>query len=98
MNTEAKKRIVKMSNEYRLFIDIPLGTDEDASIDLSKKIMNWCFISEGAMTDMVNFGVEKINYRLGYDEDRQRSNYLDKNENGHVSNKKNRIDITSNVG
>ena len=27
-------------------------------------------------------------YRLGHDDDRQKSNHLDKNENGHVSNKK----------
>jgi hypothetical protein len=32
--------------------------------------------------------VEQVNYRLGHDEDRQKSNYLLKNENGHVSNKK----------
>ena len=29
-----------------------------------------------------------INYRLGHDEDRQKSNYMRKNENGHVTNKK----------
>jgi len=38
--------------------------------------------------------VEQINYRLGHDEDRQKSNYLDKNENGHVTNKKSRISLT----
>jgi hypothetical protein len=34
---------------------------------------------------------DTINYRLGHDDDRQKSNYLDKNENGHVSNKKSKI-------
>jgi hypothetical protein len=38
--------------------------------------------------------VECINYRLGHDDDRQKSNYLDKNENGHVSNKKSKILLT----
>jgi hypothetical protein len=30
----------------------------------------------------------KLAYRLGNDEDRQKSNYLDINDNGHVSHKK----------
>ena len=59
--------------------------------------MEWCFTSEGSASDMSNFGIEKLNYRLGHDDDRQRSNYLDKNENGHVSNKKIKVDIPSNV-
>ena len=29
-----------------------------------------------------------VSYRLGNDDDRQKSNYLDINENGHVSHKK----------
>jgi hypothetical protein len=36
-------------------------------------------------------GIEEINYRLGHDDDRQKSNYLQKNENGHVNNKKSKI-------
>jgi len=35
--------------------------------------------------------VKEINYRLGHDEDRQKSNYFTKNENGHVNNKKSKI-------
>ena len=38
--------------------------------------------------------IEEFNYRLGHDEDRQKSNYMDKNENGHVSNKKTKIHIS----
>jgi hypothetical protein len=34
------------------------------------------------------YGVDEVYYRLGHDDDRQKSNYLDKNENGHCSNKK----------
>jgi hypothetical protein len=79
--------------KYRLHIDIPLGVDEEQAIELSNKITNWCFTSEGAMSDMTRFGIQQINYRLGFDDDRQKSNYLDKNENDHVSNKKIRVTI-----
>ena len=34
------------------------------------------------------FDIKEINCRLGNDGDRQKSNYLDVNENGHTSNKK----------
>jgi hypothetical protein len=40
-------------------------------------------------------GFTDINFRLGNDEDRQKSNYLIKNENGHVANKKSRIHLLS---
>jgi hypothetical protein len=36
-------------------------------------------------------GVEEINYRLGHDDDRQKSNYFLKDANGHVNNKKSKI-------
>jgi hypothetical protein len=36
-------------------------------------------------------GVEEINYRLGHDEDRQKSNYFQKDSNVHVNNKKSKI-------
>jgi hypothetical protein len=36
-------------------------------------------------------GVEEINYRLGHDDDRQKSNYFLKDTNGHVNNKKSKI-------
>jgi hypothetical protein len=36
-----------------------------------------------------------INYRLGNDQDRQKSNYLIKNQNGHVANKKLKINLTT---
>ena len=38
-------------------------------------------------------GFTNINFRLGHDDDRQKSNYLIKNENGHVANKKSRIHL-----
>ena len=39
------------------------------------------------------YDIKQLNYRLGHDEDRQRSNYLDKNKNDHVSNKKTRVSL-----
>jgi hypothetical protein len=84
--------------EFRLHIDIPLGTDEEVAIKLAKSIIQWCFSDEEAQNRIMNISpqVENINYRLGHDWDRQKSNYLDKNENDHVSNKKCRLTISKN--
>lgn len=75
-------------SKYRLHIDIPLADDEDKAIEVCTKIMSsviYCVPFDN--------NINQINYRLGHDDDRQKSNYLDKNENGHVSNKKIRITI-----
>jgi hypothetical protein len=68
---------------FRLHIDIPLLGTESEATEISKKIIDLL-----EKEKMLTFGVEQVNYRLGHDEDRQKSNYLLKNENGHVSNKK----------
>jgi len=82
--------------QYRLHIDIPLGTDEEKAIHTSQHLMEWLFHDDRHQCmKMEMHGVSKVGYRLGFDEDRQKSNYLDKNENGHVSNKKITIDIKS---
>ena len=82
---------MKKMSEYRLHIDIPLGTDEELAVEIANIVMTDCFHDgNGWYCPRVN----QFNYRLGHDEDRQKSNYLDKNENGHVSNKKFRIDIS----
>ena len=74
---------------YRIHIDIPLDGNEDTSIDRTERIIS----SIAKLIESENFGIEKINYRLGYDDDRQKSNYLVKNENGHVNNKKSTLTI-----
>jgi hypothetical protein len=74
-------------NQYRLFIDIPLGDNEEKAISASHVIMSKFLSDEDFFLNLIPT-VEIVNYRLGYDEDRQRSNYLSKNENGHVTNKK----------
>ncbi len=80
--------------QYRLHIDIPLGHDEEKAINKSKLLIQEFTSSHRDDLTFLNekYGIEQINYRLGHDEDRQRSNYLDKNENGHVSNKKFKVE------
>ena len=78
---------------YRLHIDIPLEMSEDEARIASIQILG-LLASEDAQAIVLNaIGVEEINYRLGHDDDRQKSNYLQKNENGHVNNKKSRIAV-----
>jgi hypothetical protein len=68
---------------FRLHIDIPLPYTEEEAAKMAKDII--------ASLNPDKLDGYCINYRLGHDEDRQKSNYLDKNENGHVSNKKSKI-------
>tara|TARA_R100000315_G_C5189578_1_gene110466 strand:- start:58 stop:306 length:249 start_codon:yes stop_codon:yes gene_type:complete len=80
--------------QYRLHIDIPLGDNEEQAIKNTETIMRIFKSTQNSYAKWRMLNVGQVNYRLGHDEDRQKSNYLDKNENGHVSNKKSRIDIT----
>lgn len=77
-----------MSDEYRLFIDIPMPLDEDQAVAFANEIISSCFTSERGRELLCKYGLSQVNYRLGHDLDRQKSNYLMKNENGHVANKK----------
>jgi hypothetical protein len=76
---------------FRLFIDIPLSMTEKEAVKVSQKIMSLVNVQH----ILNECGVEQINYRLGHDEDRQKSNYLEKTESGHVTNKKSKIDLTA---
>jgi hypothetical protein len=78
---------------YRLHIDIPLGSDEEKVIEQVKAFMLWHFADADAQEKIKSLmgDVDQVNYRLGHDEDRQKSNYLNKTENGHVTNKKSRL-------
>lgn len=82
-------------SSFRLHIDIPLSLlSEDNAAAISKRIVE--ILESGICKNIVVDGsLTQINYRLGNDEDRQKSNYLDKNENGHVSNKKTVIRLSS---
>lgn len=78
---------------YRLHIDIPLNMSEDDALIASQQILG---ILANVDTDAMilnAIGVEEINYRLGHDDDRQKSNYFLKDANGHVNNKKSKITV-----
>ena len=79
--------------QYRLHIDIPLANNEEEAIKDAKSIVKMFNPTRNSSSRWNELGVEQVNYRLGHDDDRQKSNYLDKNENGHVSNKKTKIHI-----
>ena len=74
--------------QFRLHNDMPLGTDEQTAIDLTEHVIT-IIEHEINLNDIE--GLEQINYRLGHDEDRQKSNYLIKTPEGHITNKKCRI-------
>ena len=84
---------------YRLHIDIPLGENETNAAYkanlLVRELLGEHLHHNNDVLGHLNekYDVEELNYRLGHDEDRQKSNYLDKNENGHCSNKKTKISI-----
>ena len=76
--------------EYRVHIDMPLGTEQEEALKKCSFIIG---ILENNLDGIRSIGVPSIGYRLGNDEDRQKSNYLELNENGHCSNKKSKISV-----
>ena len=74
---------------FRLHIDIPMNSDETTAAALSEMVISK--LSEQIANCLREKGIEEINYRLGHDDDRQKSNYLIKTESGHVANKKSRV-------
>lgn len=75
---------------FRLHMDFPLKTDEQGSMASVTALIAFLQTHKQELIDM---GFDDINYRLGHDQDRQKSNYMIKNENGHVANKKSRINL-----
>ena len=75
---------------FRLHMDFPLTTDENGSVASVAVLINFL---QNHKQELIDMGFDHINYRLGHDDDRQKSNYLIKNENGHVANKKSRIHL-----
>ena len=80
---------------YRLHIDIPLGEDETQAIYMSKLLIQEFLNSHRGSLKHLNekYEIEQLNYRLGHDDDRQKSNFLDRTDNGHVSNKKTKVTL-----
>ena len=76
---------------FRLHIDIPLPMSEDDALRATEDVIGILRADSTLLQGLRSRGVPQINYRLGHDEDRQRSNYLDKTPSGHVTTKKCRI-------
>lgn len=87
--TQTIKALLDWTKMYRLHIDIPLPYSEEEALKVSELLVG-C-INTNILIERTN--IEQINYRVGHDDDRQRSNYLMKDANGHVSNKKCKIVI-----
>ena len=83
-------KLWRMVRMYRLHIDIPLGSTEEEAIQIATHMVSTIstHVRHRAKIDSC---VEGMNYRLGHDDDRQKSNYLMKDEEGHVNNKKIRL-------
>ena len=80
--------------EFRLHIDIPMGQNEEDALKIADSIIKMFEPdSDNKAALFRTLGISQINYRLGHDEDRQKSNYFIKDENGHIANKKIRIHI-----
>lgn len=77
---------------YRIHIDIPLDytNENDASL-IAIQVINAVLDNEVTASILKDHGITEANYRLGHDDDRQKSNYLMKNQNGHTNNKKSKI-------
>jgi len=76
---------------YRLHIDIPIPGNEEEALRSADAIIRFCFDNRLSAIEMNTIGIESVNYRLGHDEDRQKSNYFMKTPSGHVNNKKSHI-------
>jgi 6-phosphofructokinase len=98
---------------YRLHIDIPLNCDEEtakqAGLDAVNAILAVCaaqnskIVVDTISTETIlnpmspSQSVTQINYRLGCDEDRQKSNYYVMDSKGHVTHKKCVIRLSEDV-
>jgi hypothetical protein len=80
---------------FRLHIDIPMSGNESEAREVSRRIMT-CFHNPLLLEYLRSVGVPSVNYRLGHDDDRQKSNYFIKTTRGHVANKKIRINTNAN--
>jgi hypothetical protein len=77
---------------YRLHIDIPIDACSVAEAqEKVRLILSELSIREGM--PMSRTLAEEINFRLGHDDDRQRSNYMEIDSRGHCSSKKSTIRV-----
>lgn len=81
---------------FRLHIDIPLPLSEDEALRATEDVIGILSAHSTLLEGLRSRGVPQIGYRLGHDEDRQRSNYLLKTPSGHVTTKKCKIQLQEN--
>ena len=79
---------------FRIHIDIPI---EGATIEEAQKAARETLTTLGLSKDspspsLTGTGM-RVNYRLGHDDDRQRSNYLDMDARGHCSHRKSFVEF-----
>ena len=76
---------------YRVHIDIPFDAiDPQEAQEIAKGILTRLGLIDTNDSPFTGSGLE-VNYRLGHDDDRQRSNYLDMDAKGHCTHRKIRI-------
>jgi hypothetical protein len=80
---------------FRLHIDLQIEANEADALRISQEILNFAFDNHQSLELLEKHGIKTVNYRLGHDDDRQKSNYFIKTSSGHVANKKSRIIVIS---
>ena len=79
---------------YRIHIDIPLVVScQEEAVIAARAIMEILASPEALQSVKAHSGTQ-VNYRLGDDTDRQKSNYLVLTPSGHVTNQKCKILLT----
>lgn len=82
---------------YRLHLDVPCGTDQKEAIRVAKLIIEdfkrGLAESTAAFDPFFNNNSIEIGVRLGNDEDRGTSNYLEFTSSGHCLNRKIKIKL-----
>ncbi len=81
-------------SQYRLHIDIPIGTSEPEAVRVAQHLIS-SIATHVQLRSKIDEEVNGMNYRLGHDDDRQKSNYLMVDDEGHVNNKKCRLTFNS---
>jgi hypothetical protein len=82
------------TDQFRLHIDIPLGVSEAEARKVGESIISKIYAELRLQMDkgeIPQLQKRSLNYRLGFDSDRQRSNYFKLTDSGHVTHKKSRI-------
>lgn len=76
---------------YRLHIDIPFDAiDSREAQDIANGILTRLGLRHSSDAPLTGTGLV-VNYRLGHDDDRQRSNYLDMDAKGHCTHRKTKV-------